>query len=108
MAKSTAYPNYKRIYQDIIDMKFPEKQEACSKYLEKDTLSVIDINRLNKMIFGNTNTVFNQKLKSYSKSDILEILKFQKENKLNNIQTARHFKLSRNTLAKWKSIHSLS
>ena len=45
-----------------------------------------------------------QKFKSYDRQTIFEILDYQKKYKLNNSQLARHFKLSRNTITKWKRI----
>lgn len=47
---------------------------------------------------------FNQRRKSYSHKSIQKILQYQKDNKLNNAETARHFKMSRNTLKKWKDM----
>lgn len=68
--------------------------------LRKQKLSAIDILELNKRIFGETGK--NQKYRSYSKSDILQVLDYQKKYSLNNTQLALHFRLSRNTIAKWK------
>lgn len=98
-------PNYSRIYRDLIMMFHPEKETKCQPFLQKEELSVLDVIQLNTIIFGNKNketNIFNQKHRSYSKSDIYEILAYQKKNKLNNMQLARHFKLSRNTITKWK------
>jgi|SRR5690606_2112501 len=99
-------PDYKKIYSDILKFKFPHKKEACKPLLEKENLSAIDVIELNKIIFGATdkNTLtFNQKHRSYHKADILKILNFQKKNHLNNVQLANHYKISRNTIAKWKN-----
>lgn len=57
-------------------------------------------NRFNEIIFGKKTE--NQKFKSYKRSDILKILDYQKKHKLNNIQLAKHFKMSRNTITKYK------
>lgn len=98
-------PDYKTIYADILHKKHPEKKAECFPLLEKENLSVLDIIELNKKIFGiadKETQAENQKHRSYSKSDILSILDYQKKHKLNNIQLARHFGLSRNTVAKWK------
>ncbi|HUH25918.1 MAG TPA: helix-turn-helix domain-containing protein [Flavobacterium sp.] len=46
----------------------------------------------------------NQKYRSYDKATIIEILNYQKKNGLNNTQLANHFKLSRNTVAKWERL----
>jgi dephospho-CoA kinase len=100
-------PDYKRIYTDILIKKFHEKKQSCKKLLEKRFLSGLDIIRLNETIFGRAglaDNIFNQRHRSYQKSCIIQILKYQKTNKLNNTQLAFHFKLSRNTVAKWKKI----
>lgn len=100
-------PDYCKIYNDIIDLKYPHKKESCESILQKKQLSALDIIMINRIIFNNTdkNTFeFNQKSKSYTNDDIIYILNYQKENSLNNTQTALHFKLSRNSITKWKKI----
>lgn len=102
-----SYPNYKKIYTDMITTKHPDKLEICSDILRKSKLSTIDIINLQKKIFGSENVStgqFNQRYKSYDKSTILKILEYQKENILNNSELARHFKLSRNTVTRWKKL----
>lgn len=99
-------PDYKVLYYDIITKKYPDKKEQCKTILEKENLSFADIIELNKKIFGTDKEMelANQRHRSYSKKDILQILDYQRNNKLNNNQLANHFKLSRNTVAKWKKI----
>jgi len=100
-------PDYKNIYTDILHKKYPDKKVDCKKLLEKESLSTLDIIEINTIIFGhqkNEKGSINQKHRSYNKSDILQILDFQKKHKLNNSQLANHFKLSRNTVARWKKI----
>ena len=99
-------PDYRRIYLDIVNIKFPEKLEEVNSLLSKPKLSVLDVIELNQKIFGKSKSVFifSQKNKSYDTSTILEILNYQKKYTLNNSQAARHFNLSRNTIAKWKNI----
>ena len=100
-------PDYKQIYTDILDKKYPDKKEECKIILEKEQLSTIHIIELNQKIFGvgdKETERFNQKHRSYSKTDILQILDYQNKNKLNNSQLANHFQLSRNTIAKWKKM----
>lgn len=94
-------PNYKRIYTDILRNKYPEKEGECISLLRKKNLSSLEIIRLNEKIFGSDN---NSNLRSYHKSDIFQILDYQKEHNLNNSQLANHFKLSRNTITKWKKM----
>ena len=94
-------PDFRLIYSDIISKLYPEKKIDCIKLLSKKELSIMDILELNHMIFGKSGEI-NQKYRSYDKSDILKILDFQKKHKLNNTQLAKHFTLSRNSVARWK------
>lgn len=98
-------PDYKRIYTDILHVKYPHKWEMCWPLLNKKQLSFFDIIKINALIFGSVSkeaSVFNQKHRSYSKEAIIKILEYQEKNQLNNTQVALHFKLSRNSIAKWK------
>ncbi|SDQ15091.1 hypothetical protein SAMN05421664_0753 [Chryseobacterium soldanellicola] len=98
-------PNYKRIYNDMITRKHPEKQEQCRSILGKEDLSMLDVIKLNDIIFGikdKQTVIFNQMHRSYDENTILEILSYQHKNNMNNTQLANHFSLSRNTVAKWK------
>ena len=81
-------PDYKQIYTDILNKKFPEKKEECKNFLKKANLSAIEIIELNKKLFGiNKETEkFNQRHRSYSRSDILNILDYQKKYQLNNTE----------------------
>lgn len=108
--KTSTEPNYKRIYADLIQKKHPEKEAVCKSILKKEKLSVLDIIKINQIIFGNSSKgaeADNQKHRSYNQSAIVEILKYQKKNNLNNSQLAIHFKLSRNTVAKWKKMYTV-
>lgn len=103
-------PNYKRIYEDLLDRKYPHKKEACKAVLAKEKLSSIDVFLLNNLIFDKDirdEHESDQKYRSYDKTSILKILQYQKKNKLNNTQLADHFGLSRNTVAKWKKMFQL-
>ena len=99
-------PNYKNIYLDIITKKFPSKKDTYKKILSKNTLTDYDVIVLNNELFPNAkNQTENQKLKSYTKETILKILDYQKAKKLNVTELARHFSISRNTIAKWRKIY---
>jgi DNA-binding transcriptional regulator YiaG len=101
-----ATPDYKRIYSDLISMKYPEKKEICTYLLSKNNLSALDIIEISQILFDTTskeNFSFNQKHRSYDQSAVIKILEYQKKNKLNNSQLAKHFNLSRNTVTKWKN-----
>lgn len=98
-------PDYNRIYNDIIIKKIPDKRTCCMRLLQKESLSVLDIIELNEKIFGipdKKTFAANQRHGSYRKTDILKMLDYQKKNQLKNTQFAIHFKLSRNTVTKWK------
>ncbi|UKB78331.1 helix-turn-helix domain-containing protein [Chryseobacterium sp. MEBOG07] len=98
-------PNYKKIYQDIISKNYPEGHSKFKKFLKKDILSTIDVINLDKLIFSNSDLeseMFNQKHRAYDFNAIVHIIDYQEKNNLSNTQTAMHFKLSRNTISKWK------
>jgi len=101
-------PDYKQIYTDILEEKFPEKLIDATVSLKLKTLhSAFDVLKFNQMVFGEPEYAVgfnNQRLRSYDEESILEILKYQKQNGLNNLQLGKHFKISRNTIAKWKTI----
>ncbi|NML69048.1 helix-turn-helix domain-containing protein [Chryseobacterium sp. RP-3-3] len=97
--------NYKQIYIDIITKKFPHKLKECKPLLDKKDFSALDVIQINQKIFGDRDhsvQIFNQKLRSYNKQAMIKILNYQKKHGLNNSQLAFHFKMSRNTIAKWK------
>jgi len=87
-------------------MKFPHKKEICTPILKKTYLTEFDVLELNKIIFGDSlskNKLSNNtRYRSYDTSTILKILDYQKANNLSNVRVAKHFGLSRNTIAKWK------
>lgn len=98
-------PDYKLIYHDMVSKKYPDKFPLCDIFFKKDSFSALDILNINRILFGspNKNTLdFNQKHRSYDYNSILEMLDYQKKNQLNNSQLASHFKLSRNTVTKWR------
>lgn len=96
-------PDYRKIYQDMIELKFPEKEMQCRSILQNKVLSIKDVMTLNSIIFEKTD-IANQKHKSYDKEMIFYILDYQKKNKINNIQLATKFKMSRNTVTKWRKL----
>lgn len=96
-------PDFRQIYMDILISKYPHKYDLCEYLLSKNELLALDILKLNTIIFGPSEKCSGQ-YRSYKKTDILRILDYQKKNNLNNTQLALHFKLSRNTVSKWKKI----
>ncbi|MDN3693716.1 helix-turn-helix domain-containing protein [Chryseobacterium tructae] len=103
--KNSEFPDYKRIYTDLIAACYPNKKEQCSCILSQDHLSALDVIKLNEILTSNSETdhvLSNQSFRSYDQVTILKILDYQKKNRLNNTQISNHFKLSRNTVTKWK------
>ncbi|KMQ60149.1 transposase [Chryseobacterium angstadtii] len=97
-------PNYIKIYSDILS-KHPEAKEACSGLLKKKNLSANEVIHINDLIFPKKDKQaikFNRRYYCYDKASIIEILQYQKKNNLKNIETALHFKVSRNSITKWK------
>ncbi|MDN5476597.1 transposase [Chryseobacterium carnipullorum] len=101
-------PDFKMIYTDIITEKFPEKMDSPVIRNKLDALhTAVDVLKFNILIFGEPEyTVLSksQKLRSYDEPSILEILDYQSKNKLTNTETGNHFKISRNTIARWKTL----
>lgn len=101
-------PDYKQIYTDIIEEQYPDKKnDLLIKNKIERISTVIDVIAINQLIFGDQHFLMgcdNQKLKSYDKNSMIKILDYQKRNKLSNTKVADHFKMSRNTISKWKKI----
>ncbi|MCF2220645.1 helix-turn-helix domain-containing protein [Chryseobacterium sp. PS-8] len=100
-------PDYIRIYKDIIAEFYPEKllDSEMIKRIE-NIRSSEDVISINDLLFKkNINNVNNQKLKSYDKKTILRILSYQKKHNFSNSYISLKYKMSRNTIAKWKKIY---
>ncbi|RNA61424.1 helix-turn-helix domain-containing protein [Chryseobacterium nematophagum] len=107
LSKQSGMPEYGRIYFDMINMKFPERLEEMSSFLNKNEFSILDVVKINEKLFPRLDQDAereNQLRRSYDKSTIFEILDYKKKYNLNDSQLARHFKLSRATVRKWKRI----
>ncbi|SFN37912.1 hypothetical protein SAMN05421594_2450 [Chryseobacterium oleae] len=104
-------PDYKKLYTDILIKKGLQHDKECLYILKKRYLTTLDVLLLNDLIFKTScreTEIFNQKHRSYNEEAIIKILDYQRSNNLNNSQLCRHFKLSRNTIAKWKKLYSKS
>lgn len=104
-------PDYKQIYTDMINEKFPDKMsDPLVKNKLDHLLMAVDVLKFDRFIFGETDynaTGNNERLRAYDENSILNILNYQKKHKLSNTQTAIHFRLSRNSIAKWKTIYKM-
>ncbi|GAB0157164.1 hypothetical protein CHRYSEOSP005_24340 [Chryseobacterium sp. Alg-005] len=102
-------PFYSKIYQDIIIEKFPEMlndKEIINRL--NNIQAVEDVIALNEKLFKKENIRDNQKLKSYDQKTIIKILEYQKKHNLSNTYISQRYKLSRNTVARWKKNFKLS
>lgn len=108
--RKLGHPDYKKIYLDMILKRYPQKKAKCENILSKDYITVLDVIMLENIIFGHAgkeDASFNQKHKSYDKDAVYKILEYQRTNMLNNTQLSNHFKISRNTIAKWRKIYTV-
>ncbi|WP_346985861.1 helix-turn-helix domain-containing protein [Chryseobacterium sp. POE27] len=101
-------PNYRKIYEDIISRKCPEKYNECAYLLNKNEIMAMDVLKLNEIIFGTSpeTEINNRRHKNYDYHSIIRILEYQKEKGLSNIEVSRHFNLSRSTVSRWRKTFS--
>ncbi len=105
---------YKRLYLDFIEdtNKLPieiknllkDKITTCSD----ESISFKQLDDIHAIIRTYISTKSKeeryQRLKTYDREHISYILLNQKNNNLTNVAASNHFKISRNTIAKWKNI----
>ncbi len=97
--------NYKLIYTDLLSKKFPEKQAEFKEILSKKMLNELDVLFISRQLAAvEEPDLYNGKYKSYCKTTILKILDYQKKNRLNNSELANHFRISRNTIGRWRKL----
>jgi len=99
-------PNYYRIFEDLIRDKFPDKARDLITAMPT-TINSLDVIELNERIFKKANKAYNQRLKSYDANSVKTMLEYQQEYGLNNSEMADLFRLSRNTITKWKRAHQV-
>ncbi|NIF06155.1 helix-turn-helix domain-containing protein [Chryseobacterium sp. Tr-659] len=98
-------PAYKKIYEDMLRIKFPDKKKDCETILTKACLSEFDVLQIENILFKKRKShmdLKDKRLRSYTQDTILQILTYQKIHELNNTQLAAHYGLSRNTVTSWK------
>ncbi|GAA5087029.1 hypothetical protein GCM10023210_09540 [Chryseobacterium ginsengisoli] len=101
-------PNYTKIYLDLI--KYKKKEDTVSDSLLKKIKNIEmanDVFEVERELFGNNGFIDNQKLKSYDEMTIKIFLNYQKQNSLTNMELSDQYKISRNTIAKWKKIYGV-
>lgn len=104
----TEKPDFCRIFQEIAQKN--ERSEMLIEHIENinewNSLIVIKMNEKVVAEPGSENLKCNQKHKAYDEHSIKEILNYQEKNNLNNSEMMRLFKISRNTIARWKKMFS--
>lgn len=100
-------PDYKKIFTDMV--KYYELfltdqiQKEIDIILSREELTSLDVLKMNELLFPRSIKFSqNQKLHKFDHQSKKFIIEYQKKLKLSNISTATTFKISRNTLAKWK------
>lgn len=101
-------PLYHKLYADMIREKYPDKEACCSSYLKKENWTALDVIQINAILFAKHHKQMeiasDQKHRAYDKESVRQILRYQQVNRLNNKQLADKFRLSRNTVAKWRKL----
>ena len=95
-------PNYHKIFEDALsEVEDANKIILVKKILQNSNLSHFEILYLSEYIFGKSD---NNKHKSYNLETIKNIIEYQKINNLSNFEISKIFKISRNSLTKWKKM----
>ena len=111
--------DYKRLYLDYIDandtLSNPVKKDLKSiiEGQQNDDLSYRVLMQINTVIRENVNTVREnmvgyKQYNAYDKEFIRYVLSYQKRNNLTNKDISLKFRMSRNTVAKWKRLFKSS
>ncbi len=100
-------PDYEKIYREIIEKKGPLKTKELDALFAQKKIKAYDVIELDILINEQTSKdeqAFNQKHRAYDEETIRYILEYQSKYALSNIKTSEIFKVSRNTISKWKKI----
>lgn len=101
-------PRYRKLYADMIRDKYPEKMSLCNTLLQKENWTALDVIHISQLLFDEDKDrkgiAGDQKHRSYDLKSIRQILDYQIKNKLNNKQVAMKYRLSRNSVSKWKKL----
>ncbi|MBD8082859.1 helix-turn-helix domain-containing protein [Chryseobacterium caseinilyticum] len=98
-------PDYKKIYSDLIEEKYPEKMNECIKILKKKNFGVLDVISIHNILSEGSKKdvdIFNQYHRAYDEKTVKIYLQYQVDHKLSNNQLSKHFKITRNSIARWK------
>lgn len=114
LSQKKSYINYKRLYLDFINgTSFIEPQTkrklvSIINHYSGNFNGVKNLKKLNMLIEKHYVISLNQKhrqsLNTYDMDFINYVLSYQKEYNLSNNQISLEFKLSRNTIGKWRRL----
>jgi|SRR5690606_483767 len=104
----TIKPDFGRIFQEIAQKK--EHSESLIGHIagikEWNSLNVIKTSEKVVEKPDGENLKLNRTHRAYDEQSVKEILKYQKINNLNNSEMMMLFKVSRNSISKWKKMFS--
>lgn len=99
-------PFYQKLYADLIREKHPEKHSLCADLLQKKEWIVLDVIRINNILFGKSTDSKTKKHRAYDTASILKILRYQYDNNLSHKDISKRYGTSRNTIAKWNKLYA--
>ncbi len=98
-------PNYKQIYKELLKKYGIKVDTDIQKILRKKQLNSLDVIFLNQKIVKKQQLCDksrNAQLRSYDKESIDYILNYLELHKMTIADVAKKFKISRNTIGRWK------
>lgn len=99
-------PDFGKIFREMAKRKNLPKSEQ-KRIAEQKEWNSLDVIETNEKLFARRNKEnlkFNQQHRAYDESSIKELLEYQQKHKLNNTEMMSLFKISRNTIVRWKRI----
>ena len=97
--------NYNKLYDHLLTSNYPNITCQEIQQLTTKLNNSLEVIKLNEKLHKEEINKENQRLKSYDLESIQQILKYQKENDLNNTEVAKKFRISKNTITKWKKLY---
>ncbi|EJL70041.1 helix-turn-helix domain-containing protein [Chryseobacterium populi] len=98
-------PNYRKIFQDMLQLEHPDKLEDPKiRELLKKLNTTEEVLNFNDKLFKQSKESLknNQKLKTYDKKTMLKLLQYQKKHGFSTSYMSKKYKISRTTISNWK------
>lgn len=103
--KVSSGPDFDKIFRDMAAQKNIDVTTLLPK---KQNYSSIDVININEKFFSTKtkeSLAFNQSHRAYDEDSIKQILDYQKQYDLTNVELSNLFKLSTTTISKWKKLY---